>query len=58
MKGDSSTHVYTEKGRENHDRIFGTRLGIWQCKDCGRITAGPTKPSVCINCGGAYKDAT
>lgn len=21
MKGDSTTHIYTEKGRENHDKI-------------------------------------
>lgn len=25
MKGDASTHVYTDKGRENHDRIFGKK---------------------------------
>ena len=25
MKGDSSTKIYTEEGRKNHDRIFGKK---------------------------------
>ena len=25
MKGDSSTKIYTEEGRKNHNRIFGKK---------------------------------
>lgn len=35
MKGDSTTHIYTDRGRENHDRTFRrTRL----CEVCVRTT--------------------